>query len=220
MSGAAAVTAGNLILTKYAEKHNSKTRYFPTVVDTARYFPQPFLRGSNVFTVGWIGSPSTAKYLIELVEPLSAIAQDGPVRFVVIGGKAPPIPNVTTIEHDWYENTELDLINSFDVGVMPLPNNDWARGKCGFKLIQYMACSVPVIASAVGANLDLVHSNCGFLVKTPQDWIDAFRQLRDQPFIRTEMGKGGRSQVVNNYSLHKNSPVLVDVINDVAGLLN
>jgi glycosyltransferase involved in cell wall biosynthesis len=220
MSGAAAVTAGNIILTKYAKQHNSNTRYFPTVVDTDRYIPNPVLRAGNVFTVGWIGSPSTAQYLSELVTPLSAIAQDGPVQFIVIGGKAPKIPNVTVIEHDWNENTELDLINSFDVGVMPLPDNDWSRGKCAFKLIQYMACSVPVIASAVGANFDLVHSDCGFLTKTPQDWIDAFKQLREHPDKRTSMGDAGRSRVVHYYSLNKNSPVLVDVISNVAGLLN
>ena len=146
------------------------------------------------------------------MEPLSAIAQEGPVRFIVVGGKAPKIPNVSVVEIDWHEHTELDLINSFDVGVMPLPDDDWARGKCAFKLIQYMACGVPVIASAVGANVDVVNAECGMLAATPQEWTDAFRLLRSEPVKRSIMGESGRARVVQHYSLHQNLPVLASVI--------
>ena len=212
MSGAVSVTAGNQFLAEYARRHNTITQYLPTVVDTTRYVPRPKKRGGKIFTVGWIGSPSTAPYLSEIVEPLSTIGLEGPVRFVVIGGKAPVVPNVTVIELDWAENTEIDLINSFDVGMMPLPDNDWERGKCAFKLIQYMACAVPVVASAVGANIDVVSSECGFLVSTPRDWIEALRQLRDQEIARVDMGIAGRARVIQNYSLHQNLPVLADVI--------
>lgn len=220
MAGAAAVTAGNHVLADYARLHNPNTRYLPTVVDTARYLPQPAKRGGQVFTVGWIGSPSTTPYLSELVAPLSAIGQEGPVQFIVIGGKAPVVPNVTVVELDWDEDTELDLINSFDVGVMPLPDDDWARGKCAFKLIQYMACSVPVIASAVGANVDVVNADCGLLVSTPQEWTDALRLLRNESATRTQMGEAGRARVVQHYSLHQNLPVLADVITNTARLLS
>jgi glycosyltransferase involved in cell wall biosynthesis len=212
IAGATSVTAGNQQLATYARQHNTNTYILPTVVDTSRYLPQPHRRGSEVFTVGWIGSPSTATYLSELVEPLSAIAQEGPVRFIVVGGKAPKIPNVSVVEIDWHEHTELDLINSFDVGVMPLPDDDWARGKCAFKLIQYMACGVPVIASAVGANVDVVGAECGILAATPQEWTEAFRLLRSEPVKRVNMGESGRARVVQHYSLHQNLPVLASVI--------
>jgi len=217
MTGAAAVTGGNHVLAKYAKQYNANTHYLPTVVDTGRYLPQPFRRNNMVFTVGWIGSPSTAPYLSELVAPLSVIGLEGPVQFVVIGGKAPDVPNVTVVEVDWNENTELDLINSFDVGVMPLPDNDWARGKCAFKLIQYMACAVPVIASPVGANKDVVSGNRGLLAATPHEWVNALRFLRDQPSKRTEMGQAGRERAVQHYSLDRNLPVLANVIRDVSG---
>ena len=220
MAGAAAVTAGNNVLADYARLHNINTRYLPTVVDTARYVPQPARRGGHDFTVGWIGSPSTAPYLCELAAPLSAIGQERPVRFIVIGGKAPVIPNVTVVEHDWNENTELDLINSFDVGVMPLLDDEWARGKCAFKLIQYMACAVPVIASPVGANISVVNAECGLLASTPQEWSDAFRLLRDEEDTRTKMGEAGRSRVEKYYSLHQNLPVLADAITLTSRLLN
>jgi glycosyltransferase involved in cell wall biosynthesis len=212
IAGAAEATAGNHVLANYAMLHNPNTQYLPTVVDTARYVPQPANRGGQVFKVGWIGSPSTTPYLSELVAPLSAIGQEGPVQFIVIGGKAPVVPNVTVIELDWDEDTELDLINSFDVGVMPLPDDDWARGKCAFKLIQYMACAVPVVASPVGANVEVVSGVCGLMASTPQEWADALRLLRDQPNRRNEMGQAGRERVVSHYSLHQNLPVLASAI--------
>lgn len=217
IAGAASVTAGNHALDEYAKRYNNNTNYLPTVVDTARYFPQRVSR-SDIFTVGWIGSPSTSPYLTELIEPLSAIGQEGAVRLIVIGGKAPVIPNVEVVEIDWKEHTEVGLINSFDVGVMPLPDDDWARGKCAFKLIQYMACAVPVVASPVGANIDVVNVECGFLAATSQEWADALRILRDQPEKRTEMGQAGREQVVQHYSLERNLPVLASVIRKVGRL--
>jgi glycosyltransferase involved in cell wall biosynthesis len=217
MAGAAAVTAGNHVLANHARIHNNNTRYLPTVVDTARYVPQPAKRGGQVFTVGWIGSPSTAPYLSELAAPLSAIGQEGPVQLIVIGGKAPIVPNVAVVEHDWNERTELDLINSFDVGLMPLPNDDWARGKCAFKLIQYMACAIPVIASPVGANVEVVNGACGLMASTQQEWLDALRVLRDQPSMRDEMGKAGRERVVQHYSLHQNLALLAKVLCQAAG---
>ncbi len=217
IAGAAAVTAGNHVLAQYARQYNANTHYLPTVIDTGRYLPRPASRSGRVFTVGWIGSPSTAPYLSELVAPLSAIGQEGPVQFIVIGGKAPAVPNVTVDEIDWHEHTEVDLINSFDVGVMPLPDDDWARGKCAFKLIQYMACAVPVIASPVGANADVVSAECGLMAATPQEWADALRLLRDQPGKCADMGQAGRERVVQHYSLDRNLPMLAGVIREVAG---
>jgi glycosyltransferase involved in cell wall biosynthesis len=216
IAGAAAVTAGNTTLATYARRLNSSTHLLPTVVDTVRYVPTP--RPSNdIFTVGWIGSPSTAPYLSELIGPLSTIGKESPVRLVVIGGKAPSIPNVSVVEVDWHEQTEVELINSFDVGVMPLPDDDWARGKCAFKLIQYMACAVPVIASRVGANIDVVQSDCGFLATDERDWVRALRLLRDQPPTRQQMGAAGRKKVEQEYSLQVTGPKLAGLIKSVVG---
>lgn len=217
IAGASAVTAGNRVLEEYARHFNPNTHYFPTVVNTERYLPAPLNLGDKVFTVGWIGSPSTAPYLSELITPLSTMGQEGPVRFVVIGGKAPVIPHVNVVEVAWNEQTEVDLINSFDVGVMPLPDDDWARGKCAFKLIQYMACAMPAIASPVGANKNVVTDECGFMAATPQEWVNALRILRDKPATCIEMGQAGRARIEEHYSLQRNLPVLASVIRDVAG---
>jgi glycosyltransferase involved in cell wall biosynthesis len=216
MQGAAAINAGSNSLATYARANNPQTRLLPTVVDTERY--QPVLRPANeVFTVGWIGSPSTAPYLAELIGPLSEIAKERPVKLVVIGGKAPAIANVIIEELAWSEQTEVALLNAFDVGVMPLPDDEWARGKCAFKLIQYMACGVPVIASRVGANIDVVSPGCGFLATDEQEWIDALRVLRDQPEQRRQMGEAATERVVQHYSLQGNLPLLAGIIQKAAG---
>ena len=212
IAGAAAVTAGNHELSRYAKQYNANTFFLPTVVDMDRYLPCLADRNTLTFTIGWIGSPSTAIYLSELVAPLSILGQEGPVRLIVIGGKAPAISNVDVLDVCWQEHTEIDWINQFDVGVMPMPDDDWARGKCAFKLIQYMACAVPVVASRVGANIDVVTAEAGYLAENDGDWLEAFRLFRDQPKIRQQMGEAGRERVGQHYSLHRNLPLLANII--------
>jgi glycosyltransferase involved in cell wall biosynthesis len=215
LSGAAAITAGNKTLAHYSSQFNRNVTEIPTVVDVTRYVPRREKKRS-VFTVGWIGSPSTATYLPWIVEPLARLGEEAPLEFVVIGGKAPKIPNVTVREIEWEEDKEVDLINTFDVGIMPLPDDPWARGKCAFKLIQYMACGVPVVASSVGANVDVVTPDCGYLVQTSAEWQDALRSLRDDPALRGRMGAAARDRIVEGYSLHKALPRLTEVLNRVA----
>lgn len=212
---ASAITAGNNVLKNYAEKFNPRTFLLPTVVDTIRYTVREFSQSEGPFVVGWIGSPSTVPYLESLVQPMSMLGREGPVRFVIIGGKAPEIPNVEVIEVAWDENTEVELINQFDVGVMPLPDDDWARGKCAFKLIQYMACGVPVIASPVGANIEVVSKDCGLLAGSSEEWLESLRWLRDNPLAREKIGILGRARVVEHYSLSNNLPQLAQVIRQV-----
>lgn len=215
IGGAAAVTAGNRTLASYASRFNKNVAELPTVVDTHRYVPKSGMKRQN-FTVGWIGSPSTATYLPQLAEPLSALGAEAPIDFIVIGGKAPNIPNVNVIEYPWSEETEIDLINTFDVGLMPLPDDDWARGKCAFKLIQYMACGVPVVASAVGTNNRVVTPECGYLVGRTSDWVNAIRTLRQDHALRRAMGDASRERVVQEFSLHTALPRLSHLIHQVA----
>lgn len=215
MAGAAAISAGSHVLADAARSHNAATHLLPTVVDTGRYVPS-MRAPSATFTIGWIGSPSTSHHLAQLVEPLSQLGREGPVHFVVIGGKAPAIPHIRVEELDWSEASEVTLINSFDVGVMPLHDDAWARGKCAFKLIQYMACGVPVVASPVGANVDVVQEDCGLLATTSDDWLTALRALRDQPDLRADMGGAARQRVEQHYSLQHNLPVLAELIRETA----
>jgi glycosyltransferase involved in cell wall biosynthesis len=215
MSAARAVTAGSGVLASHARRFNRNTVLLPTVVDTARYRVAE-VAAHRPFTVGWIGSPSTAPYLADMVAPLSRLGRGGDVRFVVIGGKAPAVPHVEVVEQPWSEATEVELIRQFDVGVMPLPDTEWARGKCAFKLIQYMACGVPVIGARVGANIDVVTPDCGFLAASEDDWVQALESLRADAGLARRLGVAGRLRVEKNYSLGSASPVLVNLMKSVA----
>ena len=214
IKNASAVHAGNKYLSEFAAKHNKNINIFPTVLDTEVYKPNSQSEKHN-FTVGWIGSPSTAPYLESLVNPLSELGAEGPVSLHVIGGKAPEILNIEIHEIPWSEATEVENINKFDVGVMPLINDEWAKGKCAFKLLQYMACGLPVVASNVGANSEVINSESGFLVDNDQMWLQSLRKLRDNPSLRNQLGSVGRARVEELYSLHSNLPVLEKTIKDL-----
>jgi glycosyltransferase involved in cell wall biosynthesis len=166
--------------------------------------------------VGWIGSPSTSSYLQLLVEPLQQLSRERPVRLHVVGGPAPAIAGVEVIELPWSLEQELPLIQQFDVGVMPLPDNPWTRGKCAYKLIQCMACGIPVVASRVGANVDAVPPECGFLVESSEQWLDAFRRLLADSNLRQQMGSAARLWVEQRYSLRSALPVFSGVIQRAA----
>lgn len=215
IAGATAVTAGNKGLMSYAKAINKKSFFFPTVVDIEKYQPAKQVSSEFPFTVGWIGSPSTSHYLSAITHPLSAIGLEGAVRLVVIGGSAPVIPHVEVIEKKWQEETEIPLINSFDVGIMPLHDDEWARGKCAFKLIQYMACGVPVVASRVGANIDVVQPDCGMLVSHTDEWIKALRAMRDQPDLRQKMGNASRNRIKRHYSLQQSISQFAKILHEV-----
>ena len=214
MKGAKVITAGNHHLVEYAKKHNKNCLYLPSVVDTNFYTPlyPKSIPKAPEFTVGWIGSPSTAPYLEEVVEPLTRLGQARGVRLIVIGGTAPQIPNVQIVEESWSQEKEIDLIHHFDIGIMPIPSTDWARGKCAFKLIQYMSCGIPVIASAVGANLDAVPEQCGWLVTTEEEWFSAFNWAARNPSKCREMGQFARKWTERNYSIASATPSFVNAI--------
>jgi glycosyltransferase involved in cell wall biosynthesis len=215
VSRAAAVTAGNQYLLDYARRWNSDVRLLPTVIDTDLYKYAPNKR-DGVFTIGWNGSPSTSVYLPTLAQPLAALAREGPVRFVVVAGRCPPIEGVDVVHLPWNEDTEVGIVNTYDVGVMPLFDDEWAKGKCALKLLQYMACGVPVVASPVGANLDVVNAACGFFADNPDAWLDSLRRLRDDLLLRRSMGELGRRRIENLYSLRSALPTMVSTINLVA----
>ena len=216
IKNATAVTAGSSYLASYAARLSKNVTVLPSVVNTHLFSCHREQIKNGVFTLGWIGSSSTEEYLSILVTPLAMLGEEARLRFVVIGGRAPAIANVEVLELPWDADREVDLIRTLDVGLMPLPDNDWTRGKCAFKLVQYMACGLPVIASRVGANMELVTEECGFLVETVQEWLDSLRWMRDHSIERQEMGIRARARVLEAYSLEKNLVTLAQVIRKVA----
>ena len=215
MASAVSVTAGSAGLASYAMRFNSNVTQLPSCVDTDHYSPvtqKCSVLPSSLFTIGWIGSPSTSPYLQQLVEPLEQLALERSVRLLVVGAPAPSIAGVEVIEKSWTLQQELSLIHQFDVGVMPLPDSQWARGKCAYKLIQCMACAIPVIASPVGANISVVPPSCGMLPDSPAEWLSAFRHLAANPDLRNRLGAAGRKWVEQNYSLSTILPRFTAVI--------
>lgn len=214
ISSANAVTAGSEFLAKYAENFNTNTFVLPSVVNTDIYKYRKKDDGT-FFTIGWIGSPSTAPYLTELIDPLSKLGSIINLRLVVVGGKAPQIHNVEVLELQWDSTTETDIISSFDVGVMPLPNTEWAKGKCAYKIVQYMACGVAVVASKVGANLDVLNESCGYLVTDSSGWYASLLELYENRELRHEKGQAALTRARSFYSLESNLPKMAKVIKSI-----
>lgn len=217
MANSALNLAGNNYLLSYAQKYNKNSILWPTVLPLYKYQSLGIAMkpSTHVCTIGWIGSPSTSIYLEIVKGPLAAIGITKKIKLLVVGGKAPIIPNIEIIEMDWNYDTYIDDISVCDIGIMPLFNSDWERGKCAFKLLQYMALSKPVVASNVGANRDVVTSKTGFLVDTEQDWIEALLKLIESPKLINEMGANGREVVENKFSVESKALQLSKIIKEL-----
>jgi glycosyltransferase involved in cell wall biosynthesis len=212
------VTAGNAYLADYAHRAGAKrVEIIPTVIDLERYPRAIATQPSNsIFTIGWIGSPATAKYLEAIATALAEICADGMGRVRLIGSGPVDLPGVPFEVLQWDETTEVSAMQQFDVGIMPLPDEPWERGKCGFKLIQYMACGLPVVASPVGVNCEIVEPGVnGFLAGTTEEWAQALRTLLDDAGLRQRMGQVGRLKVEERYSLQVTGPRLAELIKSV-----
>ncbi len=215
MKRARLVIVGNEYLARYARQAGaSQIEILPTVIDLHRY-PQLVDGPKNpVFTIGWIGSPSTAKYMEQLAPALAVVCAGGVARVRLVGSGEVNLPNVPHEVLPWSEDDEVSQLQSFDIGIMPLPDSPWERGKCGFKLIQYMACGLPVIASPVGVNAEVVDDGeNGYLASTLEEWISTLIRLRDDKESRTAMGAIGRKKVENQFSLQVTAPRLVELLN-------
>lgn len=203
----ACVFAGNDYLADYAKQAGANSiELVPTVVDFDRYSAAE--TDSTDFTVGWIGSPGSSRYLSGVAGALEEIGrQQGTCLRLVGAGSDFQIQGIATVKVPWSEETEVQCMHNFNVGIMPVPNDPWARGKCGLKLIQYMACGLPVVASPVGVNTEIVeHGVNGFLAGTNQEWVSALETLRSQPQLAKQMGKSGRAKVEKEYSLKATGP--------------
>lgn len=216
MAQARLVVAGNAYLAQRARDAGARwVEVVPTVIDLDRYPPpQPPATGQNrAPTVVWIGSPSTVHYLKLIAEPLQALARRRPFVLRVIGGGAIDLPGVQVEVLPWSEGSEVDSIRSAQVGVMPLEDSPWERGKCGYKLIQYMACGLPVVGSAVGANNDIVVEGVtGFLAQSPQDWLTDLDTLMTDGALCERMGQAGRARVEDLYCIQETGPRMAQLL--------
>jgi glycosyltransferase involved in cell wall biosynthesis len=207
------VVVCNEYLLNYVTKCGAKNiLQVPTVVDMDKYYQKQYSIINKEFRIGWIGSPSTTKYLYILKDVLEKISKKYTIKLVVIGGSELENFNVPIEFHKWSENSENALLKTFDVGIMPLFETKWEEGKCGYKLIQYMASGLPVIASSFGFNKKIVDKKIGFLANNDNEWelaLEYFIKNRNQVQI---YGKNARKKAENYYSLLGWSEVMLEQI--------
>lgn len=202
--------AGNDYLADYARRYCRDTVVIPTVLDTDIWKPAPKAEGGPV-VIGWIGSPSTWHYVVPILPQLQAVVERHGAQFRVVGA-GPAARRFGWIDlRDWSEATELADVQGMDIGIMPLPATPWAEGKCGYKLIQYMACGLPVVASPVGVNSQIVDEGRSGLFAR-EDWTQPLERLIEDAGKRAAMGRQGRETIVARYSLASQEPRLLEAI--------
>lgn len=217
MRHAALVIAGNQYLAERATNAGApRVECLPSVVDVNQYALTEPSEGQD-FRIGWIGSPVTAPYLDLVREAVSKLHYESPVKIILIGaGRVQPFPDVPAEVLPWSESIELTLSQQFDVGIMPLANGPFERGKCGYKLIQYMASGLPVVASPVGVNREIVEPQVnGYLATSSEQWLAALRELRESAQIRKTMGQAGRRKAEQKYNLQGTASKLFSLLSSL-----
>lgn len=212
MKRANLVIAGNEYLAKRAHDAGASwVEIIPTVLDTNRYMPSYFT-DNDIPIIGWIGSPSTTKFIQKISTALKEVTAIRRVQVVAVGANIEQISDLPIKTLLWTEASEVADIQHFDIGIMPLTDAPFERGKCGYKLIQYMACGKPVVASPVGVNSKIVSDGeDGFLASTHEEWVSALTKLIDNPRLRETMGSKGRQKVEVKYSLQISARRLLEL---------
>jgi len=214
-----AVVVTSTELSTVVQPYNPNILRIPGPVDTERYKPMPGRhRNSGRVTVGWIGSPSTAPYLEVLYDVFRELTVKYAGLIVSVIGTWPfGLEGVNLRVKQWALQSEVKDLSQFDIGVMPLPDNEWTRGKGGYKLLQYMAMQVPCVASPVGINTEIIREGVnGFTAQSQSDWYDKLSLLIEDADLRPRMGREGRRIVEEEYSLSANVPKLIDLFRSIA----
>jgi glycosyltransferase involved in cell wall biosynthesis len=200
-ASAAAVVAGNAYLAEQARAYSRKVSVLPTAVDLSRYPTAPAPSGEPL--VGWIGTRVNLMYLSAIAPGLAALARRRPdMRLKIVSDGFVELPGVQALHKPWILEEEVDDLRSLRVGIMPLTDDPWTRGKCAVKILQYYAAGIPVVCSPVGTNLEIVeHGRTGYFARDPQEWADRLAELLADPDRCRAFGQAGRALVERRYSL-------------------
>lgn len=199
------VSVGNKYLFDYARQFSKRVVYNPTCVDTENRHNILASHDVNRITIGWTGSFSTLKYMNMLQPVLKKLQEKYDFDIKIICNKAPSLDLKNVIYVPWSPESEIKELAGCQVGLMPLTDDEWSKGKCGFKLIQYLALEIPAVSSAVGVNEFIIEDGVnGFLCHTDNDWYTAIEKMLLNGENRKTMGTAGRKKVIENYSLLSN----------------
>lgn len=195
-------------LDEFVKQYNINTTDISSTVDTTnKYIPVNTYKNNHQIILGWSGSHSTSKYLYLLQDVLKELAKKYDYKLVVMGDASFRISGVNIEAYDWSENIEISTLQKFDIGLYPLPDEEWVYGKSGLKAIQYMALGIPTIATSLGANYRIIeHAKNGYLINPNDinDWKDKIEKLILSPELREQFGVAGRKSIIEKYSLVAN----------------
>jgi glycosyltransferase involved in cell wall biosynthesis len=213
---AAAVVAGNDHLAAYASRYNDRVFVVPSTVSLREYQERPIPAADRIPVVGWTGSHSSAAYLSVVREALQELRRRRLFRVLLIGVEHFDIPGVEVECRAWSSASEVRDLWDMDVGIMPLPDEPWARGKCGMKAIQYMGIGIPAVVSPVGANREIVTDGVtGFHAATTEEWVEKLDRLLADPELARRLGRAARDSVRTLYSAEAQAPRVAEILRQV-----
>lgn len=210
------VIAGNTYLAEYARQTNQNVSIVPTTIDTEKYEYIKRQDDNLVPVIGWSGSFSTVQHLDSLAGAIKRLAKKEHFRLVVIGSPVYKLDGVDVEALPWRSATEVSDLRQIDIGIMPLPDESWSRGKCGLKALQYMALGIPTVCSPVGVNSEIIQDGVnGFLAATEDDWVEKLTQLLHDKSLRARLGAAGRETVEKKYSAAVQAPRVFEILHSV-----
>jgi glycosyltransferase involved in cell wall biosynthesis len=214
-----AVIVGNGYLADYARQFNPHVFVIPTTIDTDYYVPSNNpVNGREQICIGWTGSSTTLKHFSLAVPILRRLREKygGRLTFRLISDE-PYTGELAGLENiKWNKETEIKDLDAIDIGIMPLPDDDWAKGKCGFKGLQYMALAKPAVLSPVGVNTEIIrHGHNGYLADAPEEWESILSALIEDPVLRKTMGEEGRKTIVERFSYHSQKEKYIKIYQDL-----
>ncbi|HEV2903533.1 MAG TPA: glycosyltransferase family 4 protein, partial [Pyrinomonadaceae bacterium] len=215
------VMVGNPYLAEYAKQYNQNVTVVPTTIDTEKYVGESRSNSSPVPVIGWTGSFSTVQHLDTLRGALQKLAQTERFRLRVIGTPRYELKGVEVEAMPWRSETEIEDLRPIDIGIMPLPDDLWSKGKCGLKALQFMALGIPVICSPVGVNTVIIQDGQnGFVPATEAEWIERLLELLRSSELRNRIGQAGRATVEQTYSAKAQAPRVYEIFRDLVSQAN
>jgi len=197
-------------------KYNLKTTDISSTINTDTYIPIENYLNDHRIVLGWSGSHSTAPYLKLLTTVLHKLRLQHDFKLLVIGAPVFQIDGIDVEVIAWNEATEARDLRRIDIGLYPLPDEEWVLGKSGLKALQYMACGIPTVATAIGANYRVIETGVsGFLVNSDDEWLENLTNLLVDPGLRRRIGINGRERVEHLYSVRANEPVYLGIFDNV-----
>lgn len=208
------IMVGNAYLADYARQFNPNVSIIPTSIDTDQYQPGSRLkRVEGRVVVGWTGSSTSQTHLEWFAPVLRELIKLRDVEIRVISNREPVLPGIPYVWREWKPETEVEELKQFDLGIMPMPDDEWARGKCALKALQYMAVGIPTICAAVGANCEVIqHGENGMLAYTDEEWLISLSALIDSPLLRQRLGQAGRQTIEERYSMKHCAELFAQVV--------